>query len=104
MTATLAPNTLAPSNVVIVKVPKRVDAAVMPALTKDLDEKIQTGRKVILDFSQTGFIHVEATDVFLEGLVKATQRNARLSLRGVRPGAKMILDRGGVLEHFRRTR
>lgn len=98
MTAALVTN-----NAFIVKMPKRVDRTVVPAIASDLDHHIQLGRKVILDFSQTDFIESKTTDVFLDGIAKATQRSARLSLRGVRPSVKIKLEVGGILDYFRCT-
>lgn len=98
MTAALPTNPI-----VIVQLPKQVEMANIPALTNDLDRKIQSGRKVILDFSQTCFIQSEAISLFLDGVAKAQQRSARLSLRGVRPSIKVRLEANGILDYFRRN-
>lgn len=101
---TLMTATALATSKIVVRIPRRVDALIVPAMSQDLDGKIQEGTKIILDFSQTSFIEIEATDVFLECLVRATQRNAKIALRGVRPSVRTSLERGGVLEYFRRIR
>ena len=88
--------------VVIVKIPKRVDYAIAPHLVEDLDKKICDGNSVVLDFSQTRSIIPAMTDIFLTAVITAKQRNARLSLQGVKPNLKVMLELGGVLDHFRR--
>ena len=85
----------------IVKVPARLDMVFAQAMMDDLDDKIQTGRKVILDFSRTYFIGPEAVDVFWDALAKATLRRARLALRSVQPGVQLQLEQEGILEYFR---
>ena len=88
--------------VVTVKIPKRVDHAIAPHLVADLDKKICQRSSVVLDFSQTRSIVPEMTDIFLQAVIAAKQRKARLSLQGIKPNLKVILELGGVLEHFRR--
>ena len=90
-------------HIFIVQLPKQVEIANIPAITSELDRKIQSGRKVILDFSQTCFIQSEAISLLLDGIAKAQQRSARLSLRGVRPSIKVRLEAGGILDYFRRN-
>jgi anti-anti-sigma factor len=87
---------------VTVRVPKRVDAWTAPFLAKDLEEKIQEGISIVLDLTQTQFIEPGSANVLLEGLIKSRARRARMTLRGVSPQVKVVLEMAGVLKHFRR--
>jgi anti-anti-sigma factor len=87
---------------VTVRVPKRVDAWTAPFLAEDLEEKIQSGIAIVLDLTQTQFIEPSSANVLLEGLMKSRVRQARMSLRGVKPQVKVVLEMAGVLQHFRR--
>ncbi|NJN57550.1 MAG: STAS domain-containing protein [Leptolyngbyaceae cyanobacterium SL_5_9] len=87
---------------VTVRVPKRVDVWTAPSLAKDLEEKIQEGIAIVLDLTQTQFIEPASANVLLEGLIKSRARNARMTLRGVNPQVKVVLEMAGVLKHFRR--
>jgi anti-anti-sigma factor len=87
---------------VTVRVPKRVDVWTAPSLAKDLEEKIQEGIAIVLDLTQTQFIEPASANVLLEGLVKSRARHARMTLRGVNPQVKVVLEMAGVLKHFRR--
>lgn len=85
-----------------VRAPKRLDTLVCPALAIDLREKIQPGRGVVLDLSQTQFIELESAELILQGLLLAKRCNAHFSLRGVNSQVQQILETAGVLQHFRR--
>jgi anti-anti-sigma factor len=87
---------------VTVRVPKRVDVWTAPSLAKDLEEKIQEGIAIVLDLTQTQFIEPASANVLLEGLIKSRARHARMTLRGVNPQVKVVLEMAGVLKHFRR--
>jgi len=88
---------------VTVYAPKRLDLSTAPYLEKDLDEKIKQGGCLILDLTKTQFIDPASANVVMEGLIKSRLRNARLTLRGVNPKVKVVLEMAGVLRHFRRN-
>ena len=87
---------------VTVRVPKRVDEWTAPFLAKDLEEKIQEGIAIVLDLTQTQFIEPSSANVLLEGLIKSRARHARMTLRGVQPQVKVVLELAGVLKYFHR--
>lgn len=91
-----------PSTVpIIVRAPKRIDCCTAAFLAQDLEVKIQSGTRVVLDLSATQFIDPEGTKVVLEGLMKSRQRSAKFSLQGVKPQVKVILEIAGILQHFK---
>lgn len=91
-----------PSEVITIRAPRRIDFCTAPFLAKDLDEKLKTGVSLILDLSQTQFIEPSSTEVLIQGALKSKLRHARLSLQGVTPQVKVVLELGGVLSYFRR--
>ncbi|MBD2462938.1 STAS domain-containing protein [Oscillatoria sp. FACHB-1407] len=88
--------------VITVYAPRRIDCCTAPFLAKDLDEKLQAGVSLILDLGQTRFIDPPSADVLIQGILKAKQRRARLSLQRVAPQVKVVLEMAGVLQFFRR--
>ncbi|HEY9620300.1 MAG TPA: STAS domain-containing protein [Crinalium sp.] len=92
----------ATSETITVYAPKRLDSLTAPFLERDLEDKIQAGRLVVLDLTQTNFIDPSSADVLMKGLIKSKQRRARLSLKGVNPQVKLVLELAGILQHFRR--
>jgi anti-anti-sigma factor len=87
---------------VIIRAPKRIDCCTAVFLAQDLEVKIQSGIKVVLDLGATQFLDPEGTKVILEGLMKSRQRSAKFSLQGVNPQVKVILEIAGILQHFKR--
>jgi anti-anti-sigma factor len=90
------------SEVITVYAPKRIDCCTAPFLAQDLDEKLQPGVSLVIDLGQTQFIDPPSVDILMQGILKARQRRARLSLQKVTPQVKVVLEMAGVLQFFRR--
>jgi anti-anti-sigma factor len=88
---------------VVVFAPSRLDFLTAPFLAQDLEAKIQEGASIVLDFTKTQSIDPAVTDVLIDGFIKSKQRQARLSLKGVKPQVKLVLEMAGILQHFRPT-
>jgi anti-anti-sigma factor len=91
----------ATSELMIIRMPRRVDAITAPHLAQDLAVKIQPGHGIVLDFSQTQVIESNGVQVLLQGLKLAKQEGAQIALRSVQPKVKYVLGAAGVLDYFR---
>jgi anti-anti-sigma regulatory factor len=86
----------------IIRLPERIDASTIAAITQQFQTQILEKGGVILDMSQTELVEPEMATVILEGLNLAKQRSTQLSLMAVRASVAHVLIQTGVLQHFRR--
>ncbi|MDJ0707384.1 MAG: STAS domain-containing protein [Leptolyngbyaceae cyanobacterium MO_188.B28] len=87
---------------VTIRVPKRVDVYTAQFLMADLNKKIQKGKTIVLDMTNTHHVEMDSVNVFTIGLLKSRERKAKLALRGVQPQISAVLRLAGVLGQFRR--
>ena len=88
---------------IIIRIPQRLDRATAPHLAQDLDAQIPEGNGIVLDFSQTQVLEPDAAYVVKQGLKLAKQYGVQMSLRAVQSSVRQALEAAGVLQHFRQV-
>jgi anti-anti-sigma regulatory factor len=86
---------------IIIRLPHRLDKATANHLAQDLDEQILEGNGIVLDFSQTQVLEPDAAHVVQQGLIMAQQHGVQISLRAVPMPVKQSLEAAGVLRYLR---
>ncbi len=88
---------------IIIRIPQRLDRLTAPHLAQDLDAQIPSGNGIVLDFSQTQVLEPDAAYVVQQGLKLAQQHGVQMSLRAVQASVKQSLEAAGVLQYFRQV-
>jgi anti-anti-sigma regulatory factor len=88
---------------IIIRIPQRLDRSTAAHLAQDLDTQIPEGNGIVLDFSQTQVLEPDVAYVVQQGLKLARQHGVQMSLRAVPASVKQSLEAAGVLQHFRQV-